>query len=117
MRGNLGTALLHFLEVFGLRFNYDRVGICLTNGGSFFEKRQRGWSDPSRPHLLCVENPLDTSHDVGANSYNVVNVRRAFRHAYFTLLAPDAADGTRGAGGRAGSSSGRRGGARLVALG
>lgn len=32
-RGNLGCCLLHFLELFGLRFNYERVGIALDNGG------------------------------------------------------------------------------------
>ena len=44
-------------------------------GGSFFDKRRRGFHNPDRPQLLCVENPLDTDHDVGANSYNIQNVR------------------------------------------
>ncbi|KAL1511945.1 hypothetical protein AB1Y20_005225 [Prymnesium parvum] len=84
-RGNLGSCLLHFLELFGLRFNYERVGIALREGGSFFDKFARGWANPARPHLLAVENPFDHSHDVGANSFNIYNVRRAFRHAYFSL--------------------------------
>ena len=97
--GNLGTCLLHFFEVFGLRLNYERVGICIGQGGAFFDKQDRGWYNPDRAGLLSMENPLDTNHDVGANSYNIMNVKRAFRHAYFTLQAaitsggPSALDG------------------------
>lgn len=32
-RGNMGLSLLHFLELFGLRLNYERVGIIISNGG------------------------------------------------------------------------------------
>ena len=87
LRGNLGTCLLHFCELFGLRLNYETVGISVSNGGEFFSKQQRGRSNQDRPGLLCVLNPLDSSHDVGANSFNIALVRRALAHAYFTLVA------------------------------
>ena len=78
-RGNLGIELLHFFEVFGLRLNYEAVGISLADGGKFFRK-PRARLENGKAHHLCIENPLDRSHDVGANSYNILSVRRVFQH-------------------------------------
>ena len=38
LRGCLGGLLLHFFEVFGLRFNYFKCGIDIAQGGRFFSK-------------------------------------------------------------------------------
>ena len=86
-RGNLGRALLHFFELFGLRYNYELAAITVAGGGRFLPKRKKGWDNPERPALLAVENPFDADHDVGANSFNIASVRRAFSHGYFSLLA------------------------------
>ena len=60
----------------------------VRDGGRFFPKKSRkGWFNPERSFLLACENPLDPSHDVGANSYNITSVRRVFQHAYFTVSA------------------------------
>ena len=88
IEGNLGSVLLHFFELFGLRFNYEVCGVSVRDGGRFFPKKsRRGWLNPDRAFLLACENPLDPSHDVGANSYNIQSVRRVFQHAYFTILS------------------------------
>ena len=47
---------------------------------------------PSRPNLIAVENPDDTSFDVGKNSYNIGRVKRAFEHAHQRLVVAAAAD-------------------------
>lgn len=100
MRASLGAQLLHFLQTFGLRLNYETVGVSVRSGGRFFAKSSRGWRQSDRPQLLCVENPLDPEHDVGANSFNVGSVRRAFAHGYCALLArlEAAYAGVRGSG-------------------
>lgn len=87
---NLGRCLLHFFEMFGMRLNTIAVGIRVADGGRFFDKRQRGWLNDERPWLLCVENPIDSTHDVGANAFNFRSVRRACAHAYCSLLSADA---------------------------
>ena len=38
---NLGVLLLEFLQLYGHRLNYERVGISLRNGGSYFRKSDR----------------------------------------------------------------------------
>jgi hypothetical protein len=62
----------------------------VADGGRFFDKRQRGWFNDERPWLMSVENPIDSTHDVGANAFNFRSVRRACAHAYCSLLSADA---------------------------
>jgi hypothetical protein len=35
---NLGVLLIEFFELYGLHFNYERVGLSVRGGGSYFEK-------------------------------------------------------------------------------
>lgn len=84
---NLGYLLLNFFELYGRLFNYKSVGISVRNGGCYFHKAERQWDDYDRPNLLSVENPLDPSHDVGKNSYNIVKIRRMFEDAFYILIS------------------------------
>ena len=47
---NLGCLLLEFFALYGTSFNYCDVGITITDGGMYFDKRSRGgdWVNPSR---------------------------------------------------------------------
>ena len=51
LKGSLGGLLLHFFEVFGLRFNYVRCGISITQGGRFFAKQRH------QPSFFDAANP------------------------------------------------------------
>jgi non-canonical poly(A) RNA polymerase PAPD5/7 len=57
---NLGVLLVEFFEVYGRYFNYERTGICLRDGGSYYNKYDRGWNDYRTPGLLSVEDPQDS---------------------------------------------------------
>ena len=56
---NLGVLVMEFFELYGCYFNYDDVGISVRDGGSYFNKTQRGWSDYKSPGLLSIEDPGD----------------------------------------------------------
>mmetsp|Transcript_6693 Transcript_6693/g.9362 ORF Transcript_6693/g.9362 Transcript_6693/m.9362 type:complete len:491 (+) Transcript_6693:31-1503(+) len=85
---NLGALLLEFFELYGRDLDSSKVGISVRNNGSYFNKHQRDWFYPSRPTLLAIENPDDPIMDVGKNSYQYFpRIRKAFDHAYSTLLA------------------------------
>ena len=103
---NLGMLLMSFLESYGISLNYKNAGLNMNAaattaaaGGaarpagsagvrtSFFNKSARGWFNANRPYLLSIENPLDSNHDVGANSYLIMRVRKALQFAYQTLAA------------------------------
>lgn len=58
---NLGVLLIEFFEFYGQYFNYDDCGICISNGGSYYRKAQRGWADLKQPYLMSVEDPTDPS--------------------------------------------------------
>ena len=87
LRGNLGSQLLHFLELYGVRLNYEKTTIVVREGGRFVSKRSRRFLRPEQPGLLSIESPIDVDVDVGAKAYNIASVRRVFQHSYFTLLS------------------------------
>ena len=47
---NLGSLLIDFFHLYGVTFNYEDVGISISNGGSYFQKRSRrgDWWNPQR---------------------------------------------------------------------
>ena len=101
----LGDMLLHFFEMYGYRLNYNEVGVRVSRDGGFFRKRSRGWVVKDRPYLLSVESPIDPSVDVGANTYNIRSVRRAFGHSYCALAGKMARIARGGAGAPAGAEA------------
>ena len=89
---NLGLLLLSFFDTYGHQLNYQNVGISLSPP-SFYSKHDRQRFNPQRPLLLSVENPLDSSHDVGMNSFGVMRVRRAMQYAYGRLTERSVMEG------------------------
>jgi non-canonical poly(A) RNA polymerase PAPD5/7 len=56
---NLGVLVMEFFELYGVHFNYQDVGISLRDGGTYFNKSSRGWSDFRNSGLLSIEDPAD----------------------------------------------------------
>lgn len=84
-RTNLGVLLISFLQMFGVDFDYLRVGIDITGDSTeLFLKWEREMFDKSRPGSLCMVSPL-TGDDIGGNSYNILRCRAAFEWAYKEL--------------------------------
>ena len=92
---NLGSLLLEFLELYGIEFNYLTTGISVRHDGFFFPKgaadRKENFYQAMRPFMLAVENPLDTTMDVGKGSFRMQTVQRAFAVAYRMIMAHTAA--------------------------
>ncbi|XP_057368151.1 terminal nucleotidyltransferase 4B-like [Daphnia carinata] len=84
---NLGVLLIEFLELYGRHFNYLKTALRIRNGGSYVPKDeiQIHMSDGYRPSLLCIEDPLNPSNDIGRSSYGALHVKTAFEYAYVTL--------------------------------
>lgn len=45
---NLGSLLLDFFSLYGVTFNYSLLGISIRDGGSYFIKSTRKWSNQGR---------------------------------------------------------------------
>ena len=104
---NLGVLVMEFFELYGSYFNYQEVGISLRDGGSYFNKRQRGWHDFREPRLLSIEDPGDpstslhlwsmirhvnlpdilTANDISRGSYNFARVRTTLAGAHGIMTA------------------------------
>jgi len=82
---DLGTLLMEFLDLYGKRFNYAKVGISLRNGGAYVYKRV-GNQNARRPGVLYVEDPEKPDKDLGTSSYNMPRIRKAFGHAHRLLI-------------------------------
>ena len=80
---NLGTFFLGFLKFYAEEFNHEDLGISLRNGGYFFRKTESFIS--TNNSLLCVENFLDPTQDIGRNSYEYEKVRQFFKSLYTKL--------------------------------
>ncbi|KAJ8912839.1 hypothetical protein NQ315_007970 [Exocentrus adspersus] len=84
---NLGVLLIEFFELYGRKFNYINTGIRVRDGGKYINKEemQKEMVDGHRPSMLCIEDPLQPSNDIGRSSYGVLQVKRAFEYAYTVL--------------------------------
>ncbi|KAL1489379.1 hypothetical protein ABEB36_014288 [Hypothenemus hampei] len=84
---NLGVLLIEFFELYGRKFNYINTGIRIRDGGKYMNKEemQRDMVDGHRPSMLCIEDPLQPSNDIGRSSYNILLVKKAFEYAYTIL--------------------------------
>ena len=95
---NLGELLLRFFELYGRFFNYNEVGLRVSDG-SYIKKSKilekticKAWRHP--PSLLCIVDPLDHTNNVSRGSYAIPKIREAFGYAYdmlFTAVGPNKA--------------------------
>lgn len=102
---NLGVLVLEFFELYGCYFNYYEVGISLRDGGTYFNKAQRGWLDYGQPKLLSIEDPgdscesaldivplailtmLNLANDISRGSYGIAKVRTTLAGAHGIMTA------------------------------
>ncbi|CAL1705450.1 unnamed protein product [Somion occarium] len=84
---NLGVLMMEFFELYGCYFNYEEVGISLRDGGSYYNKQQRGWYDYRSRYLLSIEDPGDASNDISRGTYNIMKVRTTLAGAHGIMTA------------------------------
>ncbi|KAI0647467.1 hypothetical protein C8Q79DRAFT_907770 [Trametes meyenii] len=91
---NLGVLVMEFFELYGWYFNYQEVGISIRDGGSYFNKAQRGWCDFGQQRLLSIEDPGDPTNDISRGSYNITKVRTTLAGAHGIMTAAAYAQAT-----------------------
>ena len=74
---NLGVLVMEFFELYGCYFNYTETGISLRDGGTYFNKSDRGWASYEKS-LLSIEDPGDPCESTLAprDVYELRNVQR-----------------------------------------
>lgn len=79
---NLGILLIEFFELYGRNFNYFKTAITIRDRGSYKPKSELHLDNSG---ILCIEDPLEPTNDIGRSSYGVMQVKHAFEYAYVTL--------------------------------
>ncbi|MCO5596595.1 hypothetical protein L7F22_050661 [Adiantum nelumboides] len=82
---NLGVLLVDFFDFYGRSLNFKDVGISCRDGGHFFKKKEREFTDSKKQLMLAVEDPQAPQNDIAKGSYNFQKVRVAFLLAYRQL--------------------------------
>lgn len=80
---NLGVLILDFFQLYGINFNMDVVGVCVNDGGSYYDK-SHVMSRDGRP-VFSIRDPQDERNDIGMKSYNSSVVVRSFKFAYLAM--------------------------------
>src|SRR5277367_366618 len=82
---NLGALLIEILELYGTRFNFDRVGIAIDHGGSYFEKLDYQHLNENMWRRICVRDPNDPNNNIAKASHQTDNIIKVFSDAYRDL--------------------------------
>src|ERR1700694_4182684 len=82
---NLGAMLIEILELYGTRFNFDRVGIAIDDGGSYFEKLDYQLINQNVWKKICIRDPNDRTNNIAKASHQVDAIIRVFYDAFSEL--------------------------------
>ena len=80
----LSTLLIKFFKLHGDHFDYDSVGITIRGTGAYFLIEEKHFE--CQAGRLCVENPIDTSKDLGARCRDFHLIRDLFSKSYKELV-------------------------------
>ncbi|XP_030371518.1 inactive non-canonical poly(A) RNA polymerase protein Trf4-2 [Scaptodrosophila lebanonensis] len=86
-KNKLGMLLLRFLDFYGRKFDYFKYGISVRGDGSNVERSQlqTALADYNWQSVLCIEDPITPTNDIGRSSYAALYVKEAFESAYLKL--------------------------------
>jgi non-canonical poly(A) RNA polymerase PAPD5/7 len=84
---NLGVLLIEFFELYGKKFNYDDVGLCMTGRMGYLPKRSNPHLQNKKPFALAIEDPNDDTNNISRGSFNIAAIKRAFGGAFDILTA------------------------------
>src|SRR5271156_5606541 len=80
---NLGALLIEILELYGTRFNFDRVGIAIEEGGSYFPKDTN--LDSRIWRQICIRDPNEPTNNISKASWQMDKIIKLFADAYRDL--------------------------------
>ena len=77
--------LIEILELYGTRFNFDRVGIALDNGGFYFDKLNYERINQHIWKRICIRDPNDPNNNIAKASHQSENIIKVFGDAFREL--------------------------------
>jgi DNA polymerase sigma len=84
---NLGAMLIEILELYGTRFNFDRVGIAIDGSGSYFEKLEYQIGNQHIWKRICIKDPNDPTNNIAKASHQADRIIQVFGDAFRELTS------------------------------
>lgn len=83
---SVGGLLYAFIRHYAVEFDYENQVISLRHG-TYLDKSSKGWDFGRNYRMLCIEEPFDTSRNLGnsADDISIFGLRREFQRALATL--------------------------------
>jgi DNA polymerase sigma len=82
---NLGVMLLELLELYGTRFNFERVGIAIDSKGSYFDKLSYQATSPMNWRKICIRDPNNATNNIAKASHQADAIIKIFADAFREL--------------------------------
>eukprot|EP01114_Cavostelium_apophysatum_P016701 TRINITY_DN4806_c0_g1_i2.p1 TRINITY_DN4806_c0_g1~~TRINITY_DN4806_c0_g1_i2.p1 ORF type:complete len:799 (+),score=201.32 TRINITY_DN4806_c0_g1_i2:176-2572(+) len=80
----LGTLLLDFLEFYGKSFDFQKLGISISNGGSYFQLRENDYRYSNC--TLVIIDPLNPANNVSQSITGMPKVKAFFERVHTNLI-------------------------------
>lgn len=87
LKDNLGVLVIEFFELYGKKFNYDDVALCMTGRMGYLSKRDNPHLQNKNSFSLAIEDPNDDTNNISRGSFHIPAVKRAFSGAFDMLTA------------------------------
>ncbi|KAI8579071.1 hypothetical protein K450DRAFT_243716 [Umbelopsis ramanniana AG] len=83
---SVGGLLYAFIRHYAVEFDYEKQVISLRHG-THLDKSSKGWDFGRNYRMLCIEEPFDTSRNLGnsADDISIFGLRREFQRALAAL--------------------------------
>lgn len=77
--------LIEILELYGTRFNFDRVGVAINNGGEYFHKLDNQLGNQKVWKNICIRDPNDPTNNIAKASHQYQNIIKVFYDTFGAL--------------------------------
>jgi DNA polymerase sigma len=77
--------LIEILELYGTRFNFDRVGVAINNGGEYFHKLDYQLGNQNVWKNICIRDPNDPTNNIAKASHQHQNIIKVFYDTFGAL--------------------------------
>src|SRR5579862_3687891 len=77
--------LLEILDLYGTRFNFDRVGIAVDEGGRYFDKLSYQKASPIVWKKICIRDPNNAINNIAKASHQAEAIVKVFADAFREL--------------------------------
>jgi DNA polymerase sigma len=77
--------LIEILELYGTRFNFDRVGVAIDDGGAYFDKLDYQLVNQNVWRAICIRDPNDPNNNIAKASHQINKIIKVFYDAFGEL--------------------------------